>query len=522
MVDEVFDNYPNSHEARVVDPACGAGIFLILAFRRLYRELWKVSGRPDTKAIRKILNNQLTGFDISSSALKLTALGLYLTAIELDPEPVPPEKLGFTKLDNNVLFNCRQPNTNDGEPVIGSLNCQSIEHLNGKFDIVLSNPPWTSLSSKYQLLASQYTEISRRIIRQRAGDEFDNDYKNPDSVPDLPFIWKATEWCKPHGRIAMVLPARIILKQTDVARKASATLFKFIEVTGIINGSNLSDTKVWPQMNQPFLLLFGYNQRPKEGYVVRFITPYYDKYLNKKGELKVDSKSANFIEIKGVLKEPWLWKCLAIGTSLDVDIIRKIKSTKSKSLEIYWKSTLGLTHGSGYISSEKNRHQENSDFIFDFPNLTSDVNCKFQVPDNLPRLERHTLHRSRRPELYRAPLLMVKPVPGYKRENGMALISFNDVAYSVSYIGYSAAAHKNGELLVRYLQLFIHSNIWLHYTLAVSSQLGAQPKFHNEDLDNCPIIPLEELTEIQKQKVVELSAKRLRTMIDAIKQYFRT
>ena len=105
LVDEVFDRLPNAHTAQVLDPACGAGVFLVLAFRRLYRERWNHDGkRPGTKVIRELLEKKLTGFDISDSALKLSALSLYLTAIELDPKPVPPEGLKFHKLRNQVLY----------------------------------------------------------------------------------------------------------------------------------------------------------------------------------------------------------------------------------------------------------------------------------------------------------------------------------------------------------------------------------------------------------------------------------
>ena len=77
LVDEAFSKLPNAHEARVLDPACGASVFLVLAFRRLYQKRWEATGkRPDTKAIREILEKQITGFDISDSAIKLAALSL--------------------------------------------------------------------------------------------------------------------------------------------------------------------------------------------------------------------------------------------------------------------------------------------------------------------------------------------------------------------------------------------------------------------------------------------------------------
>ena len=253
VVEEAFEKLPNAHKARVLDPACGAGVFLVLAFRRLYRERWKVTGqRPDTRAIREILFTQLSGFDISDSALKLSALSLYLTAIELDPEPIPPEKLKFANPRDVVLFNWRRAGDAEEGPTIGSLG-QPWPHLgtpfNAQFDLVVSNPPWTSLpkSKAGKHIAEQFTDISREVIRRRGGETAAEAYRNPDSAPDLPFVWKSTEWCKPGGRIAMALPARVLLKQEAVPVRARRTLFELLEVTGIINCSNLSDTTVWPE-----------------------------------------------------------------------------------------------------------------------------------------------------------------------------------------------------------------------------------------------------------------------------------
>jgi N-6 DNA Methylase len=81
LVDEVFEGLPDAVNCRALDPACGAGVFLVLAFRRLYLERWKRAKnkkRPRTDDIRGILENQLVGLDISEEALTLAALSLYL------------------------------------------------------------------------------------------------------------------------------------------------------------------------------------------------------------------------------------------------------------------------------------------------------------------------------------------------------------------------------------------------------------------------------------------------------------
>ncbi|MDF3059759.1 MAG: type restriction endonuclease subunit [Rariglobus sp.] len=314
LVDEAFNKLPNAHEARVLDPACGASVFLVLAFRRLYQERWKAAKqRPNRRVIRKILDTQLAGFDISESAIRLASLSLYLTAIELDPKPVPLADLRFNHLRNKVLFNFRRESIDPEEgAVAGSLGEHVGNRFDGQFDLILSNPPWTSLKKKEQALAADFNRLSKAIIARRSDAETANAYENPDSCPDLPFVWKATEWCKPGGRMAMALPARILLKQEEVPRNARETLLRLVEVTGIINGTNLSDTAVWPKMSQPFILIFARNRQPKPGQTLRLITPQYDTSLNRKGEMRIDAKSVQPIEVEATFSQPWIWKTLAL------------------------------------------------------------------------------------------------------------------------------------------------------------------------------------------------------------------
>ena len=55
-----------THRPRILDPAAGAGVFLITAFRQLVAERWRQEGRrPNTSVLRNILYHQITGFDIN-------------------------------------------------------------------------------------------------------------------------------------------------------------------------------------------------------------------------------------------------------------------------------------------------------------------------------------------------------------------------------------------------------------------------------------------------------------------------
>jgi hypothetical protein len=526
VVDEAFDGLPNATDARILDPACGASVFLVLAFRRLYQERWRTTGsRPNTTAIRSILMRQLVGFDVSESALRLAALSLYLTAIELDPEPVPPQKLRFDELRGKVLYNFRDEKEESKEGfVAGSLGEQVSSHFDHAFDLVIGNPPWTSLGKKETALANQLSALSQRVIRDRGFPDLAKAYRNPDRVPDLPFLWKATEWCKTGGRIALTLPARLLFKQETGPSKARETLLRLIEVNGIINGSNLSDTKVWPEMNQPFILLFARNRVPPEGHSLRMVTPHYDEVLNRKGLLRIDSKSTETIDLAESFETPWLWKALSIGTRLDLDLRQSIQNHKRPSIRAYWKENLKLNDGRGYQELNE-QEQFDATFLCGLLNLTRIPQGKFGVEGlNLTIFQRTRLGRPGSPEIYQPPLFLLKQAPPSNRHHAFAAISDKAIAYSRNFYGYSAAGNPDGKLLTRYLLIYAHSALWIHCILIQAPTIGAERRtVYKKVFDQAPILPVEELSDLQRSSILGLSRRlveRDTSVFDEIDTFF--
>jgi len=345
LVEEAFGGLKEPADAHVLDPACGAGMFLVLAFRKLVRARWHKDGeRPDTRTIQRILYRQIRGFDVSESALRLAALSLYITAIELNGSPRPPKSLKFPRgLQEQVLFNFGPHNGDHRKGfVLGSLGPEVPKRFNAAFDVVMGNPPWTRLRAakkegedkednedekrRLEELNGEFTAITQRALTARGLADVAKGYTNPDNNPDLPFIWRAAEWAKPGGLITMALPARILLKQSDQGRSARAALIHGLEITGIINGSNLSDTAVWPNMNQPFILFFARNSVPPPEHRFYFATPVLESRLNRRGLFRLDYQAAEPVAANSVVQKPWLLKTLGVGTSLDAEVTDRLTS----------------------------------------------------------------------------------------------------------------------------------------------------------------------------------------------------
>jgi hypothetical protein len=261
-------------------------------------------------------------------------------------------------------------------------------------------------------------------------------------------------------------------------------------------------------MNQPWMLLFATNKRPGPRYSISFITLPLEISLNRVGHFRIDSESARSVDVGVAADKPWVWKALSVGTMLDVEVVEKMKAAGGEPLNAYWKRTVGKERtGKGYRVAAKQAKLSDCRFLWGLPNLNSTELFRFTV--DTYQLSKFTLSRLERPRkstIYDPPLTLIKESPGEDREKGRALLAFERLAYNESFNGYSAAGHPAGELLVRYLHLFVHSDVWLYYLLVTSPQFGAERRrFHKADLEKFPILPFEKLTPEQSKELAMLS-----------------
>ena len=325
-----------AHQAKVLDPAAGAGVFLVSAFRQLVAERWLHDAkRPDTHTLREILYRQIVGFDINEATLRFAALGLYLMSIELDPEPEPIEKLRFEKNLRNIVLH----DLSNGElHGLGSLGKQvSAEHI-GHYDLVIGNPPWASATQLPDW--SEVMDIVAHIAKERLPQD-----AAPPSLPnealDLPFVWRAMEWGRSGGQIAFALHGRLLFQQADNMPQARSALFRALDVSGVLNGAELRQTAVWPEVDAPFCLLFARNQLPPPGSAFRFVSPHVEEGLNSAGAMRVDAANAEWVTSNQVAERPEILKILFRGSSLDLEVFDRMTLRELRPLEQYWREQFG-------------------------------------------------------------------------------------------------------------------------------------------------------------------------------------
>ncbi|MDL1964457.1 MAG: N-6 DNA methylase [Deltaproteobacteria bacterium] len=519
LVDDAFEGVTEKKDARILDPSCVAGIFLVLAFKKLVAARWEHDGkRPNTKAIQSILYNQLCGFDVSESALRLAALSLYITAIELNGTPRPPKSLKFPKpLQGIVLHNHRRTEEQATKGfVLGSLSPELSKDFNARFDMIIGNPPWTRLKgdnedTKKEVRAHNdvFTKLTRQILTDRRLENIAQTYRNPDNNPDLPFLWSSTQWAKPGGIIAMALPGRIFLKQSGPGIRAFNAILQGLEITGILNGSNLSDSAVWPGMNQPFMLFFARNRVPAANHHFHFVTPHFERRLNDKGLLRIDYQSARPVAATEAIKNSRLLKTLALGTVFDVEVVRKLDELEWPSVKLYWESK-GLYSGRGYDLSPKQVRQGDARFMIGLPDFIPPTNGEFSVDVSLMsnKFKQLKVHAPRCMKLYTPPLIVVPESPGSSLVTPKSWVIRKPIVFRKSYYGFSAHGSGEANLIIALLHLITHAELFRYHVLMTSSRMGVERRtFLKENIENFPFPTIDVLPKRQRQRAVRLSSQ---------------
>jgi hypothetical protein len=548
MVEQSFASLKDKASAHVLDSSCGAGIFLVLAFRRLVRERWQHDReRPKTATIQDILYKQLCGFDVSESALRLAALALYITAIELNASPHPPNKLKFPQnLRGEVLHRFGDDQMSDGETgtafSLGSLGPSVSSDFNKSFDIVIGNPPWTRLRednpehaadekkgtaklgrSATDELNEQFTAIGRRVLTARGFEDLAKSYENPDKNPDLPFLWRAAEWAKDGGVIALAMPARLFGRTSGKGFDAWRAVLQSLEVTGLISGADLRKTAVWDGIDMPFCVFFARNAVPPADYRFYYAAPLYEPDLNGHARFRIDYETTQPISVARVEKQPWILKTLSLGTWLDVEVMEALTNPSLRTLADFWSfwDVKGEKTGQGYDLSV-NSNQKPADYLsglLDFERPSEGFQIPFDTLKTfLNRHQRRSAYRPKTAALYQPPLVVIPQSPGSDMQRPRAFLSGDrPLAFSQSFYGYSCAGHPEAETLAALLYLLPHSKLFAYFCLMTSRRSGFDRQtFNKEEFDALPFPDLANLNGSEKTSIRRLSH---RLEHDAIKPW---
>jgi hypothetical protein len=212
---------------RVLDPACGVGVFLIEALRRLLQERrWLALERDRIEqtaprafdadaAIRATLSNNLYGVDIDAESVEATKLALRRHMLHprrplaaLDQNVRAGNSLLDASYERFVEARSSPGASEPGHARADTFNWAAVfpeVFERGGFDCILGNPPYV----KYQHLRRVNVTVAEylRFARRTDGSlEYESAEAGNFDIY-LPFIEKGIRLLNPRGRMGLIAPS---------------------------------------------------------------------------------------------------------------------------------------------------------------------------------------------------------------------------------------------------------------------------------------------------------------------------
>ena len=438
VLDEVLSGLTGNES--VLDLTCGSGMFLVEALRRLV--YLKSGGEPNRETIRETLYQQVYGVDRSTSAVRVAAFSLYLAALELDPDPQPPEALRFKPLEGRTLL------VGDARQIEHSAaGRRALVTKDGlkKFDVIVGNPPW-SFKGKPGTAARRAT-VAQAPLTPRG--------------QSLDFVVRARDFADDDTRFGMVLSAASFFSHSRTGVKAARSVVESLAPVTLVNLSDLSGW-LFPNANMPAIVLLA-RHRNQRADRMTLVQTHWSLTGERSRTIEISPSDITTLPIASWKRHQGLFKAAFLGGRHDLllldDLWEKYAPLESR-LE-----ALGTSLKTGITLGNRSR---NAAFLNGLPFAKGGIR-HFLTPDGLPVFDEGKAQWPRRRKIYSGPLVLVGEYM-QSRPRPVTAVSEHDLVYPDSYFG---ASFDKDRLDIAYLVSGILSSAlasW--YLLMTGSTFG--------------------------------------------------
>jgi hypothetical protein len=218
VLDGVLPWNDTNWNVKVLDPACGSGIFLVKAFQRLmYR--WRLANGndPSPALLSTMLTKNLFGVDLNPQAVRVASFSLYLAMCDaIDPRRYWQD-VKFPRLRDRYLVGADF----FSEEVVGTSTITDAS----TYDLVIGNAPWGQNIDISKEAAAWSRQYGWRVVNKDIGTLF---------------LAKGAMLVKDSGRVAMLQSASSLLfNRSPTAVAFRRQFFGRYKVEEVVNFSAL-------------------------------------------------------------------------------------------------------------------------------------------------------------------------------------------------------------------------------------------------------------------------------------------
>ncbi|HKQ06807.1 MAG TPA: N-6 DNA methylase [Blastocatellia bacterium] len=331
---------------KVLDPACGSGIFLVEAFRRMVRfSVQRQEGSlPSPDELRQILRNQIRGIEINTEATHVAAFSLYLALLHYQK---PPDILASKRLPYlihaegqpkdehhyHLLFNSNAFSLTPSERVELQGRLEQSRVFTGRaevqrmltddrtldielhsFDIIVGNPPWSEAGSGSDIKKDKERDDGRlqairwaKAYERTVGDK---------SYSQL-FIYRTLSLVKDPGVIGLLVHSSVIFNQRSTSQEFRQVWLSESTINEVVNFVHVRRL-FFDKSIAPFIFVhFGLKNNDKEDSHLIYVSARRTRAAERLRTVVLTNADQRIVRKSELKNRDYLWKTYWWGTHRD-------------------------------------------------------------------------------------------------------------------------------------------------------------------------------------------------------------
>ncbi len=443
LAQTVNDDYlEENNECRILDPACGSGIFLVQAYRKIVEWTRSKKGVISDERLVQLIQQCLFGIDKDRNALNITAFSLYVALLDYKN---PPEIKKF-KLPRLLDTNLFEADFLDEE---ASFNAKDV-FQNKEFDFILGNPPWGSKKYKKHL-------------------DYIHKYELP--IADIQiaqtFLARTKDFSNLYTKCSLIVTSSSFHSIT--AKKFKEYFLENFHIKQIFDLSAVRRL-IFPEKKNPALVLFyGYAfEEDTEENVIEYLSLKQNIFLKYFNTLVIERQDRKRILQKYFIDYAWMFKVALYGNTIDFYFLKRLShySTINDRIDNVSK----IFKGNGILKSPPK--PEPFLFLEGLPNVKTEEISLFYttVNENTPTLKKKDtfVAKGRKPELFQGNHILLKR---RTMQESQPVISYIDTSCAFWNSVYSITSKECIEELKKIYGMLI-SDLSTYFQYITSSNWG--------------------------------------------------
>ncbi len=444
---------------RILDPACGSGVFLVGAFRRLIN-VWRSRNgwqRPDVDTLKRILKESIYGIELDPNAVDLTAFSLCMAICDALQPDVIWRDLKFEPLRKSNLFEA------DFFSVLLESRQGESTVCKGGFDVIIGNPPF---ESKLSTAGKKVNKIAQQQDSNRG--------KLPDKQTAYLFLEQALNLLRPNGKICLIQPSGLLYnRKTENFRNAIARKCRIKTILDFTSIRKLYEA------DPKTVAIFAEAGKPKENHWIAHWTFRRTVSVNERICFELDHYDRHRVSQKQAETDSFVWRANLLGGGRLLDMSQRLRSMRTLAKYV---EQNGWDYGEGFIAGTGKKP---APFLTDKPFLPTRAFTDSGIDETKIETVTDTLFESSRSEdRFTPPLILIK------ENESLPVVFWNKgfIAYRDKIVGIHAPQSQVSDLRDFY-EFFLSNHDIYRFCCTLNgtqSLVGKSTAILKQDLDILP------------------------------------